>query len=79
MKKKFIKKSQSSIEYSILFVFKKNKTLRLCIDYRKLNNITIKNRYLLFNIKKLQNKLIRIKYFIKLDLRKIYNLIKIKI
>jgi hypothetical protein len=33
-----------------LFVLKKNGTLRLCVDYRKLNTITIKNRYLIPNI-----------------------------
>ncbi len=52
-KKKFIRKSQLQTEYSILFVLKKNKTFCLYIDYRKLNNITIKNQYLLFNISEL--------------------------
>ena len=51
--KKFIRKSQSSTKYSILFVFKKNETLRLCVDYRKLNEIIIKNRYSLSNINEL--------------------------
>ena len=78
MKKKFIKKSQSSTKYSILFVFKKNETFRLCVDYRKLNNITIKNRYSLFNIKELQSRLNQVKYFIKLDLKEVYNLIRMK-
>ena len=77
-KKKFIRKSQLSIEYSILFAFKKNKSLRLYVDYRKLNNIIIKNRYLLFNINELQNKIIEIKFFTKLDLREVYNLIRMK-
>ena len=62
----------------ILFVLKKNKILYLYIDYRKLNNITIKNRYLLFNINKLQNRLFEAKYFIKLNLQKVYNQIRIK-
>ena len=53
MKKKFIKKSQLSIEYSIFFAFKKNELFRLYVDYRKLNNIIIKNRYSLFNINEL--------------------------
>ena len=78
MTKKFIKKFESSTRYSILFVFKKNDTFRLCVDYRKLNNITIKNRYSLFNISEFQNRLQRIMYFIKFDLRKTYNLIKMK-
>ena len=52
-KKEFIKKSQSRAEYSILFTFKKDEELRLCVDYRKLNDITIKNRYSLSNISEL--------------------------
>ena len=78
LKKKFIRKSQSSTKYSILFVFKKNETLRLCVDYRKLNEITIKNRYSLSNINELQNKLLRAIYFMKLNLKEIYNLIRMK-
>ena len=35
----------------------KNKELRFYVDYRKLNEIIIKNRYLLFNIKELQDRL----------------------
>ena len=50
LKKKFIRKFQLSTKYSILFIFKKNETFRLCVNYRKLNHITIKNRYSLFNI-----------------------------
>ena len=60
------------------FTFKKNKLFRLYVDYRKLNNIIIKNQYLLFNINKLKNKIIEIKIFTKLNLRKIYNFIRIK-
>jgi len=63
----------------ILFVFKKNKTLYLCVNYRKLNNITIKNQYLLLNINELQNQLFKVKDFIKLNLRETYNQIRIKI
>ena len=78
MKKKFIQKFQLSTKYSILFISKLNKKLRLCIDYKKLNDITIKNRYLLFNINELQNKLNKIKNFIKMDLKNEYHLIKMK-
>ena len=45
MQKEFIRKLQSSAEYSILFVSKLNESLRLCVDYRALNNIIIKNSY----------------------------------
>ena len=78
LKKKFIRKSQSSTKYSILFVFKKNEKLRLCVDYRKLNEIIIKNRYSLLNINELQNKLSKTIYFTKLNLKGAYNLIRMK-
>ena len=78
LKKEFIRKSQSSTRYSILFVFKKDEKLHLCVDYRKLNEITIKNRYSLSNINELQNRLSKAIYFIKFDLRRVYNLIRMK-
>ena len=78
LKKKFIKKSQSSTKYSIFFVFKKNKKLRLCVDYRKLNEIIIKNRYSLSNINELQDKLSKAIYFTKLNFKEAYNLIRMK-
>ena len=78
IKKGFIKKSQSPAGYPILFIPKKDGILRLYIDYRKLNDITIKNRYPLPSISELQDRLSRAKYFTKLDLRGAYNLIRIK-
>jgi len=57
MQKEFIKESQSSAKYSILFILKSNESLKLCIDYKALNNITIKNSYSLSLIAELQNKL----------------------
>ena len=78
MKKEFITKSKSSTKYSTIFVSKKDEIFRLYVDYKKLNDITIKNRYLLSNISELQNRLSRAKYFIKLNLREVYNLIRIK-
>ena len=43
LKKSFIRESQLPAGYLILFALKKDGSLRLCVDYRKLNNITIKN------------------------------------
>ena len=43
--KGFIRPSTSSWGASVLFAKKKDKTLRLCIDYRQLNKVIIKNRY----------------------------------
>ena len=43
----FIRPSKSPVRAPILFDRKPDESLRLCVDYRGLNNITIKNRYLL--------------------------------
>ena len=45
MDKGFNRPSTSPWEAPILFAKKKDKTLRLCIDYQQLNKVTIKNRY----------------------------------
>ena len=55
LKKEFIRESQSSAEYSILFVSKKDEKLQLCVNYQRLNNITVKNSYLLSLISELQD------------------------
>jgi len=57
MQKEFIKESQSSAEYLILFISKLNESLKLYVDYKALNNIMIKNSYLLLLIAELQNRL----------------------
>ena len=53
----------------MLFVKKKDGTLRLCIDYRKLNRVTVKNKYPLLRIDDLFDQLKGVKYFSKIDLR----------
>ena len=78
LKKGFIRESKSPAGYPILFAPKKDGSLRLCVDYRKLNDITIKNRYPLLNIGELQDRLGKAKVFTKLDLRGAYNLIRMK-
>ena len=78
LKKGFIRESKSPAGYPILFAPKKDGKLRLCVDYRKLNDITIKNRYPLPNIGELQDRLANAKIFTKLDLRGAYNLIRMK-
>jgi len=74
--KGFIRPSESPAGYPILFVPKKNGKLRLCVDYRKLNDITIKNRYPLPNAKEMRDRLHGAKIFTKLDMRGAYNLIR---
>ncbi len=76
--KKFIKESQSSAEYSILFILKLNESLKLCVDYKALNNIMIKNSYSLLLITELQNKLQNAQWFTKFDISETFNQIQIK-
>ncbi len=78
MRKEFIRESQSSAKYSILFVLKSNESLRLCVDYKALNNITIKNSYSLSLISELQDKLQRAQWFMKFNILKAFNRIQIK-
>jgi hypothetical protein len=61
-----------------MFVLKKDGKLRPCINFRKLNEITIKNRYPLPNISELQDRLAGAQYFTALDLQGAYNLVRIK-
>ena len=78
LKKGFIKLSQLSARFLVLFILKKNKKLRLYIDYRQLNYITVKNRYLLPNVLELQNRLEKAKQFTLLNQQNIYYSIRIK-
>jgi len=78
LRKNFIRPSESPARSPTLFAGKKDNTLRLCVDYRALNHITIKDRYPLPNAKELRSRLGGARYFTKLDLRGAYNLIRIK-
>jgi hypothetical protein len=58
-------------------VKKKDKTLRMCVDYRSLNVVTVKNKYLLPRIDLMFDQLIGAQVFSKIDLRSSYHQIKI--
>ena len=62
----------------MLFVKKKDGTLRLCIDYRQLNKLTINNKYLLPRIDDLFDQLKGASIFLKIDLRSGYHQLRIK-
>jgi hypothetical protein len=66
--KGYIRPSSSPWGCHALFVKKKDKTLRLCINYRPLNAVTIKNRYPLSRIDLLFDQLVGAKVFSKIDL-----------
>ena len=69
----FIRPSTSPWGASVLFSKKKDKTLRLCIDYRQLNLVTIKNRYPLLWINDLFNQLRVVRVYSKIDLHTNYH------
>lgn len=76
--KGFIRPSSSSCASPILFARKKDGSLRLCVDYRRLSTLTIKDRYPLPLIQESLNRLRSAKIYSKIALRGAYNLIRIK-
>jgi len=76
--KGYIWPSVSSWGARVLFVKKKNCTLRLCIDYRQLNKVSIKNRYLLSRIDDFFEQLKGAIVFSKINLRSRYHQVRIK-
>src|SRR5271169_2451237 len=76
--KEWIVPSHSPLGAPVLFVAKKDGSLRMVIDYRQLNSITIKDRYPLPRTDELFNRLQGAKIFSKIDLRSGYHQIRIK-
>ncbi len=76
--KGFIRPSTSPASAVFFFVKKKDGGLRPCIDYRSLNDLTVKFRYPLPLVPAALEQLRTAKYFTKLDLRNAYNLIRIR-
>ncbi|KAL1256449.1 hypothetical protein QQF64_011994 [Cirrhinus molitorella] len=78
LKKGFIRPSTSPASAGFFFVKKKDGGLRPCIDYRGLNEVTIKYRYPLPLVPSALEHLRTARHFTKLDLRSAYNLIRIR-
>ena len=69
--KGFIRASNSLVRAPVLFA-KKKEGLRFCVDYRGLNDITKKNRYLLPLIKETLSGILKARYFTKLDITAVF-------
>jgi hypothetical protein len=76
--KGFIRPSTSPWGCPTLFVKKKDESLRMCVDYRPLNAVTIKNKYPLPRIDVLFDQLVGAKVFSKIDLCSGYHQVKIR-
>jgi hypothetical protein len=78
LEKGFIRPSSSPWGCPAIFVKKKDQTLRMCVDYRPLNEVTIKNKYPLPRNYILFDQLIGAQVFSKIDLRSGYHQIRIR-
>src|SRR4051794_315727 len=78
LQKGYIRPSTSPWGSPVLFVKKKDGTLRMCVDYRPLNEVTIKNKYPLPRIDDLFDQLKGSRVFSKIDLRMGYYQLKIR-
>jgi transposase InsO family protein len=76
--KGWIRHSTSPAGAPILFVPKKDGSLRLCVDYRGLNKVTVKNRHPLPLISEILDRLAGARWFTKLDLKNAYHRIRIR-
>jgi hypothetical protein len=77
LEKGFIRPSPSPWGAPMIFVLKKDGTQRLCMDYRALNEVTVKNKYPLHRIDDLFDQLHGACVFSKIDLRSGYHQLKI--
>jgi hypothetical protein len=75
--KGFIRPISSPWGAPVLFVEKKDGTQQMCVDYRSLNEVTIKNKYPLSRIEDLFDQMKGASVFLKIDLRSGYHQLKI--
>jgi hypothetical protein len=73
----YIRPSSSPWGATVLFVQKKNRSQRMCVDYRSLNDVTMKNKYPLPRIEDLFDRMRDARVFSKIDLRSGYHQMKI--
>jgi hypothetical protein len=78
LKREYIQYFINPVGTPILFILKKNESLRLYVDYRDLNKITVKNRYPFLLMGETLDRLSEAAIYTKLDLKKIYYRIRIK-
>ena len=74
----FIRPSQSPAAALVMFVKRPDGKLRLVVDYRGLNAVTVKNRFPLPLIPEMLDRLNHAKVFIKLDLRNAYHQVRVR-
>ncbi|GJR12913.1 putative reverse transcriptase domain-containing protein [Tanacetum coccineum] len=75
--KGFIRPSSSPWGAPVLFIEKKDASFRICIDYRELNKLTVKNRYPFPRIDDLFDQLQGLRFFSKIDLRPGYHQLRV--
>ncbi len=78
LEKKWIRPSSSQIGSPVLFVKKADGSLRLCVDYRGLNEVTIKNNYPLPLLSETLERFAHAKHFTKIDIRNAYHRIRVR-
>ena len=77
LNKNFIRINSSLVANFVLFVKKFDENFRFSVDYRQLNFIIIKNKYLLSLMKKILNRICKIKIFIKINIIVVFNKLRI--
>ena len=78
MDKGFIRPGTSPWGAPVIFAKEKDKTLKLCIDYRQLNRVAIKNQYPLPRIDDLFDQLRGVRVYSKIDLRIGYHQLRVR-